>query len=193
MSGVDALAAKLRTKKGVRYLVGVVVAMTDATHATVSVGSQVVTAGVPSDVGLVVPDQRVRLSVQDNVWTVAGLLSAGWVTAGFSAASGWSITAAAYRVTGGMVTVALEVVRTGSSVSVSSAGNFANINVLTVPAAILPSAWPTVEIPCLWRGTYGAGGGHMVPGTGVVSVDDWHSSGTLDNGNTLTALIVYPL
>lgn len=194
MSAEEQVARLLVGGKQTRTVRGTVTALVDSTHASVwlPVERRTATCFLPAGMAVAV-GYEVTVSIRDNTHTVASILSAPWTTTGFSAASGWSITAAAYRVTGGLVTVALEVVRTGSSVSVSSAGNFSNINVVTVPAAILPTGWPTIEIPCMWRGTYGAGGGHMVPGTGVVSVDDWHSSGTLDNGDTLAALIVYPL
>lgn len=195
MSQAEAqVAALLVGGKKVRTVRGTVTAVIDGSHASVWLPAERRTATCYLPAGMMVAvDYEVLVSIDANTHTLVRILAAPWSTAGFSAASGWSITAAAWRIVGGMASVAIEVVRTGSSVTVSSAGNFSNINIITVPAAVLPTAWPIAEIPCLWRGTYGAGGGHMVPGTGVVSVDDWHSSGVLDNGDTLSALLVYPL
>lgn len=194
MSAEEQVARLLVGGKQTRTVRGTVTALVDSTHASVWLPTERRTATCYLPAGMMVAvDYEVLVSIDANTHTLIRILAAPWSTAGFSAASGWSITAAAWRIVGGMASVAIEVVRTGSDITVSSAGNFTNVNVITLPSAVWPTSWPTVEIPCLWRGTYGAGGGHMVPGTGVVSVDDWHSSGVLDNGDTLSALLVYPL
>lgn len=71
---VDGLAAKLRTKPGARHVVGAILASVDATHATVDLGSRVVTATCPAGLGAPV-GARVRVCIEGNTNTVTAILA----------------------------------------------------------------------------------------------------------------------
>lgn len=70
---VDGLAGKLRTKPGARHVVGAILASVDATHATVDLGSRVVTATCPAGLGAPV-GARVRVCIEGNTNTVTSIL-----------------------------------------------------------------------------------------------------------------------
>ena len=68
---------------------------------------------------------------------VAGAGGSGsWVTAGFTAATGFSLVSARYLQVGSEVTLEAHLTRTGSNISADTGGGITDTNVLTIPNAI---------------------------------------------------------
>lgn len=188
------VARLLAGGKKARTVRGTVTATIDGTHASVWLAAERRTATCHLPVGMAVAvDYDVLVSISSNTHTVVSILSAPWVTTGITAASGWALTIGAYRVQGGMVAAALKLDRTGSDITVSGAGNFANVQIATLPAAIRTTGHPLDFIPFSWISTVCGGGGHLVPSTGVLTIDDAHSSGSLGSGDDFWLQVIYPL
>lgn len=190
----EQIARMLVGGRKARTVRGTVTAVIDATHASVWLPVERRTATCFLPVGMAVAaDYEVTVSIDGNTHTVTSIIDAPWTTTGITAASGWALTTGAYRITGGMVTVACKLDRTGSDITVSGGGNFSNVAVATLPAAIRPTSHPLDYVPFSWISTVCGGGGHLVPSTGVLTIDDAHSSGSLSTGDDFWLQLVYPL
>lgn len=190
---VDDLAARLRRGKPDRWDTATVLEVIDAGHVRVDLGDSQRTAVVPSGVA-VTPGQSVEVTVAGRVTTVRRPLDGtGWVTGGFTASSGWSVAAAAYRTVGGVRWINVEMTRTGSTLTGSSSGHLADTDVVTIPAAALPvTALPVTEISGSWRAqtTFG---GMRINTSGVMQLTDLHPNGAVETGHYLRALIGFPV
>lgn len=189
------LARKMADRPtSVRYVLGSVVAV-DLEGCEVDLGDRTVDAVVSPLVGGVAIDQGVRVSVQGNIYTVESVTDgSGWITGGFTALSGWSVDTATYRMSGALVTVALRMIRTGADIDAGSTGNLTDIDVVTVPSEIVPGGdYPLTRVPFMWQANRSMGSGSIEIPSGVASLNDLHSTGQIATGESLYALIHYPL
>lgn len=189
------LARKMADRPtSVRYVLGSVIAV-DAEGCEVDLGDRTVDAVISPLVGGVAIDQGVRVSVQGNIYTVESVTDgSGWITGGFTALSGWSLDVATYRIAGALATVALSIIRTGADINAGATGNLTDIDVLTVPSDVIPGGdYPLGRVPFMWQATRSMGSGHIEIPSGVASLNDLHSTGQVATGETLYALIHYPL
>jgi len=81
-------------------------------------------------------DTHVGVAYQNGAWvTKATVTDTGWITAGFTPASGFTITSQVARRLNGVVSVQLNMV----SISAIAAGNIANVDVANIPAGWEPA------------------------------------------------------
>ena len=185
---------KLTATRPVRYVLGTVLTV-DEDGCEVDLGEgATVDAVVSSLVGGVAVGQDVRLSVQGNTYVVESITDgSGWITAGFAALSGWAIVTAAYQLSGGWAAIALEIERTGGDLAGSSTGALTNVNVASVPTEILPPFFPLAKMTFIWQARITSGSGYLNSTTGILVLCDLHSNSTVATGDTMTALVTYPL
>jgi len=77
----------------------------------------------------------------------------GWVTSstGITAASGWSLVSAKYRILNGVAYLSVQATKTGSTITAGASGNLTNTPVFNLPSALIPSSS---------NGNYGNSGGN---------------------------------
>lgn len=174
-------------------------------RATLSVGY---TAGAPNAVPTdpTVPATAVRIarlrhaanattipaSRIDDLRTFTSLLGVSddtdWVTTGGSAKPGWTVNQFRYRIRNGLIEVYLRVSNT-TPITGTSSTNIADVPVLQLPEACIPSGWGRALAP----GTPGPLAGWYVGADGVVSLtavpnatfaagSEWTATGTYLRG-----------
>ncbi len=128
-------------------------------------------------------------SVQDSrLSTLEGLTAdTGWVSLGFTSATGWSPTVSRYRLIGKICVLELFVSNTGSAVTANASGNIAgDPTIITIPSA----ARPATNV----YGSFSASltsGSFVLASTGVISIRDAHSSSTIANGDNIGITATY--
>lgn len=117
----------------------------------------------------------------------------GFVTAGFSAGTGWSNAGSAYKILNGQVTLHLRATRTGSTVTSSASGSISDLVMLTIPAAVR-TAWTLTG-----RGNVSLASGSSngfdfkVSSAGAWTLTSANPSLSIAAGSTMFATISYAL
>lgn len=117
--------------------------------------------------------RNLEVTVDGSTWNTIDARTAVLTTTGIlTAATGWSITTQAGVIRGGVVFLRTEFTRTGADITVSSAGNIANVNIATIASG--------------WRPSSSFNAGMSSTGTGVVA------SGDVNGGDTIRLTAVAP-
>jgi hypothetical protein len=182
------------------YLPAVVVGALDDQHMQVDLGgAQLVPAYLPRTVGYCRTGQAVRVRLQENTYTIAEVNSSiQWDTGGFTYASGWQDFGLAsgqaqrcgWRVISGIGVVRLTLMRTGA-ITASSTGHLADIDVVAIPPAAVPT-WAGL-FPLHWKTSTTSGGGMLDTTTGMCRLTDLNSSSKVSTGDYIATVITYPL
>lgn len=183
------------------FLTAVVTGAVDATHMQIDIGGGVlVPAYLPRTIGYCRTGQSVRVRRQENTYTIAEVItSVQWDTDGFTFASGWSDLGLAsggaqrcgWRVVSGIAFVRLSLQRTGGTITASSTGHLADIDVVTIPSVAVP-VWAGLY-PTHWKTTTSSGGGQMDTTTGLVKLTDLNANSGVSSGNYIATVLSYPL
>lgn len=204
-AGADDLAAtiaKLRADlaKLPVFLPATVIEPLDERHVVVDLGGgKLKPAWLPRTVGYCRRGQDVTVRWQENTYVVdevSGTLQ--WDTEGFEFAAGWQDFGLAsgqaqrcgWRVCSGMCTVRITVMRTGA-ITASSTGHLADVDVVTLPKAALPT-WAGL-FPLHWKTSTTSGGGMLDTTTGMVRLTDLNPSSKVNTGDYIATVITYPL
>lgn len=109
----------------------------------------------------------------------------GWVTEGFTPASGWDLTGgyATARKVGPLSDVRVQVSRSGADITANSTGNIGESNVLTVPPQFAPSGTYAL---CTARGGSGTSGSAILYTTGTIVLSDLHAGSTISQDSLVT-------
>lgn len=129
--------------------------------------------------------------IADLADDVDAYLGAGWITAGFTAAAGWSITASTRgRKIGPLVVLEINATRTGVALGSPATGDMSNTAVLSaIPAALRPAA----AQPFHWIVDTAIDGGGGVSSAGAVSIYSMNPTASIPTNGVLSATVVYAL
>ena len=193
MSAEQELASRLRQVQTDRWGTATVLEVLDAEHARVNFENSDRVAVVPAGT-VVVAGQSVEVTVSGRVTTVRRPLDGnGWITGGFTAASGWAVTEAAYRTVSGIRFINVNIERTGATLTASSTGHLADTGVVSVPAAAMPvTPWPVNEVSGCWR-TSTTFGGLRLNTSRMLMITDLHPGGSIIAGDYAKAMISFPV
>lgn len=113
----------------------------------------------------------------------------------FTAAAGWSLTAALANVKAGIATIHINLLRTGSSIVASADGDLTGDPALgTVAAAFRPhTSFGAESLVCLATTPTGSGATTLNASTGDMNIINFSGNGTIFNGINLRFTMVYPL
>lgn len=80
-----------------------------------------------------------RYSSTWQPWVFIG--ASGWITSasGITAATGWTVSAARYRMSGAVISIVVTATRTGAAITANANGTISASDVANVPASIAPS------------------------------------------------------
>jgi hypothetical protein len=110
------------------------------------------------------------------------------ISAGATAASGYSVTQFNARRVGGVCSFTVEVTRTGTAISVPAGGNIGDQNVATIPAG-----WrPAYDVEGSASDGYGDGGVRIAT-NGVVTLRTWVPGGSIQSGRNIRISACYVL
>ncbi|GGW19859.1 hypothetical protein GCM10018980_25380 [Streptomyces capoamus] len=110
------------------------------------------------------------------------------ISTGATAASGYSVTQYNARRVGGVCSFTVEVVRTGTAISVPAGGNISDQNVATLPAG-----WrPAYDVEGAASDGYGDGGARIAT-NGVVTLRTWVPGGSIQSGRNIRISAAYVL
>ncbi|WP_050799813.1 hypothetical protein [Streptomyces himastatinicus] len=177
-------------------------ALADRRRYTVAVGA-VVPRGAASDVGAYDGQYAdhggvlKRWSVTAGQWQTYRPPSDVQTATGaavVTAASGWTLhNAQAVRVSG-MITVRVQIERTGPDYGpASSDGNLADLAMFTVAAGWRPNGIYGVErMPTIVTDSYGDGAGYLTPNTGLFELVSWGPGATVVKNRWHRVMITYP-
>jgi hypothetical protein len=127
-----------------------------------------------------------------NATAVAALATdSGWVTAGFTIQTGFTLTLARYRlIAGDLVNVRIQATRTGGTITAGANGNISTDDpVIIVPAAI----WPADVITAAFDSASLGAGGCQLSAAGVMTLRSFYPSQTIVNTNVVSANFSYML
>ncbi len=111
-----------------------------------------------------------------------------------TAATGWSVTASAIRVIGGVLYGTVAFQRTGTTITAGADGNITDSDAFTLPAAMLPNSYfGSNTMPFIVSDGFGDGAGRLDPTTGVFTMVSWSPNGTLTTGRTPRVVFTYPV
>lgn len=113
----------------------------------------------------------------------------------FTAAAGWSLTAALANVKAGIATIHVNLLRTGSSITAGADGDLTGDPALgTVAAAFRPhTSFGAESLVHLATTPNGSGATILNASTGDMNIINFSSNGTIFNGINLRFTMVYPL
>lgn len=155
------------------------------------------TVGLVARTGAGAFTQRTITSADGSLTVTAGngsanpsliLTDSGSVTAGFAAATGFTLTTGVGRLLGGTIAmIYLNVSRSGATINADAGGNFTDTNAATIPAAFTPNR----DHQFIFRGP-GYSGGARVKADGTVQITDITvNGGTVANGDSLFISATY--
>lgn len=113
----------------------------------------------------------------------------------FTAAAGWSLTAALANVKAGIATIHINLLRTGTSITASADGDLTGDPALgTVAAAFRPhTSFGAESLVHLATTPTGSGATVLNASTGDMNIINFSGNGTIFNGINLRFTMVYPL
>ena len=129
-------------------------------------------------------DKAVWMKLADGVnsWSLVAN-DTGWVTSGFSPASGWAINECRVRVVNGWAALEIYVNRTGADITMSGFGGVTDTPIVTLPSAF----WPSHKVTLVLRGSSYGFEGDILPNNGVVNLVSGSSNAVLVSGTNITA------
>lgn len=150
--------------------------------------------------GSVPPGTVVATLADKSLWMKSGsgstswedvMYDTGWVTSGFAAGSGFSITDAKARRFGSVAQVSVKLSREGADLTTNAsgihAGNIAgDPTVIVVPAAFRPAEQMNMH----WMSSYGMWGGRFTT-AGNMSISDGHPGSALSTDDNIACDFTY--
>lgn len=133
---------------------------------------------------------------QSSAWTAwtAVVNDTGWVTstAGFSAATGWTLGALKYRNLNGVVSIGATMTRTGATITANAAGIITATPILNLPAAVVPGQANGVITSAGPASTVTASG-YVIASSSVISLTNAAPSQSIASGAVVDLLGTYLL
>lgn len=111
----------------------------------------------------------------------------------FSIGAGWTLSSAQATKTAGVITINILVTRSGANIVATAGGDLADTVVGTVAAAWRPNStiFSTTDFAVPAQNSIGCGIANMPPSTGVLSLRNWSSNGTISTGNNIGFTMTY--
>lgn len=111
-------------------------------------------------------------------------------TLGVTAATGFSLVKSQYRTIGKKMWLSLQLSRTGTAITASAAGNISDTDIATITDV---SHRPAINWFGTFRSTLTGGACQVEPTTGVVTIVDAHSGGSISTGDNVYAFAAYTI
>jgi hypothetical protein len=111
----------------------------------------------------------------------------GWIPLSVTAAGGYSVTLQQYRHWGPIVSIMIDLTRTGGAFPANSAGNVTDTTVCTINTV---AARPSQQTHCLFNATV-TSGTMRISTAGVVTIVDMHSNSVLSTDDAVRIVHTY--